>query len=144
MGLQEDKAEGLKWYHRALDAGDGMAAFHLGSCYWQGDGVERDMEKGMGHYHKSAELGVMHAFSVIGRFHLTVGEIEEGILNLRKAAMCGTSMGDDSIFKDLRDGFKYGYITKDEYAFTLREYQAPCNEMKSDMREQWERFMNKA
>ena len=97
----------------------------------------------MEYYHKSAELGFMHAFPVIGRIYLTMGEIEEGMLNLRKAAMCGT-IGDDSLFKLLRDGFKYGYITKDEYAFTLRENQAACNEMKSDGREHWNISRKKA
>ena len=83
----------------------------------------------------------MHAFSVIGRFHLTVGEIEEAMLNYRKAVMCGVS--NDSLFNTLRAGFKSGYITKDEYAFTLRENQAASNEMKSVARERFKEFMKR-
>ena len=47
--------------------------------------------------------------------------------------MCGTS--EECLFNILRDGFKNGFITKDEYAFTLRENQKACNEMKSVDRE---------
>ena len=49
--------------------------------------------------------------------------------------MCGTS--EECLFNILRDGFKNGFITKDEYAFTLRENQKACTEMKSDEREMW-------
>ena len=55
------------------------------------------------------------------------------MLNLRKASMCG--MNEKFIFDKLKIGFKYGFITKEEYAFTLRENQAACNEMKSGNRE---------
>ena len=38
-------------------------------------------------------------------------------------------------FTSLRDGYREGYITKEEYACTLRENQASCDNMKSDNRE---------
>ena len=44
-GLRQDKVEGLKSYHRALDSGDGMAAFYLGLCCLQGDFVDHDVGK---------------------------------------------------------------------------------------------------
>ena len=131
--LRQDKAEGLKWFHKAVEAGSRMAAYCLGISYANGDGVEQGIEKALEYFHKSAELGYIHAFSLIGTILMKKGEIEEGMLNYRKAAICG--MSDDSLFKALRDGFKCGYITKDEYAFTLRENQAACNEMKSDGRD---------
>ena len=39
-GLQQDKAEGLKWYHRAVEAGSGMAAYCLGNFYEDGEPLE--------------------------------------------------------------------------------------------------------
>ena len=112
-----------------------MAAYCLGISYANGDGVEQGIEKALEYFHKSAELGYIHAFSLIGTILMKKGEIEEGMLNFRKAAMCG--MSEDILFDQLREGFYYGYITKDEYAFTLRENQAACYEMKSDGREKW-------
>ena len=60
------------------------------------------------------------------------------MLNVRKAAICGVT--DESIFNLLRDGFQCGVITKDEYAYTLRENQAACNEMESDARKEYKSF----
>ena len=135
MDLQQDKAEGLKWLHRSVEAGSGCAAFNLGRCYLKGDGVGQDNDKALEYFQKGADLGYIPAFSMIGHLLLYKGEIEEGMLNFRKAAMCG--MSEDILFDQLREGFYYGYITKDEYAFTLRENQAACYEMKSDGREKW-------
>ena len=137
-GLQQDKAEGLKWYHRAVEAGDGHAAFYIGRCYLEGDGVEKDHGKAFQYYQKAAELGFIPSFALIGYLLFDKGDIEEGMLNYRKAAMCGIS--DEWLFDQLRIGFKNGFITKEEYAFTLRENQKACNEMKSEAREVWRRI----
>ena len=138
MGLRQDKAEGLKWFHRAVEAGSGDAAFSLGIFYEEGDGVEQDDEKALEYYQNAAEHGIIFAFDTLGHFHMTNGDIENGMLNFRKAVMSG--MSDDCLFDLLRSGFREGLITKDEYAFTLRENQKACNEMKSDGRERWKRF----
>jgi len=141
MGLQQDKAEGLKWYHRAVEVGSGMATGRIGRCYEEGDGVEQDKEKALEYYQKSADLGWIPAFYLIGFLLMSKGDIEEGLLNYRKAVMCG--MNEKYIFDELKDGFKCGYITKEEYAFTLRENQKACNEMKSEARELWKSIMEK-
>ena len=136
MGLRQDKAEGSKWFHRALEAGSGKAGYILGA-YYSDDGVEQDIEKSLEYYQKSVDLGFSPSFMLMGHVLKNKGDIEEAMLNYRKAAMCG--MSDKYIFDQLRTGFKCGFITKDEYAFTLREHQKACNEMKSDGREQWNR-----
>ena len=141
MGLRQDKDEGLKWYYRALEAGNGLAAYCLGMCYWKGDGIEKDIEKALEYCQKSADLGYIPAFSLIGAILMNKGDIGEGMLNYRKAAICGES--NELLFNVLRDGFKYGYITKDEYALTLRENQAACNEMKSDGRDRIKVWLHK-
>ena len=86
----------------------------------------------------ATELGNGEAFAHIGCILFDRGELEEAMLNYRKAAMCGASS--DSLFSKLRRGYRDGCITKDEYAFTLRENQAACNEMKSEAREEWKKF----
>ena len=63
------------------------------------------------------------------------------MLNLRKAVMCGLAF----LFSKISEmASNLRYITKDEYALTLREYQAACNGMKSDMREHWNISRRKA
>ena len=60
-------------------------------------------------------------------------EIEEAMINYRKAMICGVD--DEDLFSYLRLGFSEGYMTKDEYAFTLRQHQAAGDEMKSEGRD---------
>jgi hypothetical protein len=59
---QQDKAEGLKWYHRALEAGSGQAAFSLAGFYNNGVGVEKDYDKAFECLQKAAELDFIPAF----------------------------------------------------------------------------------
>ena len=133
MGLQQDKAEGLKWYHRAVEAGSGRAAYGLGRCFNEGDGVDRNDDKALEYLQKSTELGCIPSFVKVGIILQRKGEIEKAMLNYRKAVMCGVS--NDNLFNEIRIGFRNGHITKDEYAFTLRESQKACNEMKSETRD---------
>ena len=129
-GLPQDKDEGLKWYHCAIEAGCGRAACNIGNLLVAGNGVEQDTEKALEYYQKAVELGWIPAFCNIGLLLMRQGEVEESYINLRKAIMCGLSK--DFLFEILRDGFLRGYITKEEYAFTLRENQSARNEMESE------------
>ncbi len=61
---------------------------------------------------------------------ISIGRV---LLESRKAAICGMSTSD--LFGVLRVGYANDHITKDEYAFTLREHQAACDVMKSAARE---------
>ena len=134
MGLQQDTAKGIKWYHRAMEAGNGEAASCLGSYFWD-DG---ENEKALEFYQTAAELGHILAFFNVGNLLINKGDIDGAMINYRKAAICGDSHPD--VFYELRNGYRYGWITKEEYAFTLRANQAACNEMKSEAREKAEKF----
>ena len=139
-GLQQDKVEAIKWWRRAAEAGSAGAARALGVCYLKGNGMEQNNDRALEYFQKAAELGCVEAFSVIGNILLqkALAEAkkdlaEEGFLNYRKAAMCGVSA--EVVFNMVREGYKLGFITKDEYAYTLRENQKATNEMKSKARE---------
>ena len=139
-GLRQDKAEGLRWHDRAIEAGSGDAAYNIGNIYLNGDGVEQDHVRAFEYFQKAAKLGDIHAFLQVGHVLLSKGEIEEGMLNYRKAAICG--MSEDSLFDLLRNGCRDGFITKEEYAFTLRENQKACNEINSEGREMWKEMLS--
>ena len=132
-GLQQDKKAGMKWWRLAAEAGSSEAANNLGMCYRKGDGVEQDIDRALEYYRQEARLGGVTGFVNIGALLMLQGSMEEAMLNLRKAAICGLS--DKHIFNALRKGYRDGYITKEEYAFTLRENQKVNNEMKSESRE---------
>ena len=125
-GLQQDKEEGMKWWRRAAEAGNAEAACRLGYCYLEGDGVEQDVDRALEYYQKAVELGYVQAFADFGNILVQKGAIKEGYINIRKAAICGLS--NKAVFDVLRKGYMGGYITKEEYASTLRENQKACND----------------
>ena len=141
MGVQQDKTKGWKWFHLALEAGSGQAAWEIGTCYFYGDGVDHDVEKALEYYQMAVELGFEGAYPNIGFVLMERGEIEKGMLNFRKAVMCGISY--DGFFDELRRGFKNGFITKEEYAFTLRTHQTAVDETKSEERELYKKCQTK-
>ena len=133
-GYKQDESEAVKWCQRAVEAGSAKAAMMLAECYQDGDGVEKDDAMRLFYLKKACEIGTEpNAFWELGAYFMDTEEVEEGMLNFRKAAICG--MSDDYLFEALRFGFMNGCITKEEYAFTLRENQAAANEFKSEGRE---------
>ena len=120
-----------------VPSGGARAAFDLGGHYTCCD--QPDTEKALEYLQKSASLGYVPAYFMIYALQFDKGNIEEGILNLRKAVICGISR--DEFFTSLRDGYREGYITKEEYAYTLRENQASCDNMKSDNGRKRRRFL---
>ena len=134
-GYKRDESEAVKWCQRAVEAGSAKAAIMLASCYQHGDGVGQDDAMRLFYLKKACEIGSEpKAFWELGDYVMdTEEDVEEAMLNYRKAAICG--MSDDIVFEALRFGFKKGFITKDEYASTLRENQAAANELKSEGRE---------
>ena len=76
-----------------MDAGDGSAAFRIGTRYMQGNGVEQDYDKALEYYQLATDLGWIPAFYPIGLILVYAGEIEEGMLNFRKAAICWCQFG---------------------------------------------------
>ena len=132
-GLQQDKEEGMKWWRRAAEAGNAEAAHNLGVCYEEGDGVDQDCDRALEYFQKAADGGIIQAFVGISRLFLRKYAMQEAVLNMRKAVICGWS--DKDMFNSLKQCYRGGYITKEEYAFTLRENQKASNEMKSESRE---------
>lgn len=135
VGLKEDKREALKWYHKAMDAGSAVAALKIYKIYKYGDGIERDKAQSIYYLQKAADLGLPSGCFILAAHFMEMHNIWASMLYLRKAAICGSEV--PSIFKALQQGYREGYITKDEYAATLREHQEVINEMKSESRERY-------
>ena len=78
---------------------------------------------------KGAELGKVTA--LLSR---SISQFSQGCIPLN----------DKFLFSALREDYKNGYITKEEYALTLRENQKASNEMKSESREMIKKVMAEA
>ena len=66
-GRQADKAESLKWFKLAGEAGDADAATIVAECYLRGDGTAKDEDAGIAILLPLAKLGVPHAKTLIGQ-----------------------------------------------------------------------------
>ena len=99
--------------------------------YQNGDAVEVDMKKAK-HYFELAAMGG----NVKARTNLSFIEGQAGNHHRAyKHLLIGARAGDDLSLDNVKRGYKYGLITKDEYADTLRVYHERQKEMKSDERD---------
>lgn len=85
------------------------------------------MEKTLHHW-KLAAIGGHE----VARYNL--GTMEEDIVKSMKHFTIAARSGFDESLKAVGDGYKDGFVTKDEYANTLRAYQVSVAEMKSAQR----------
>ena len=121
-----------------LKAGELMCAeaYHnLGNSYYSGErGVEVDEEKAR-HYW---ELAAMNG-NVLARNNLGVIEGQSGnIHRATKHFILAARAGHEEALGAVKEGYKHGFVTKDEYANTLRAHQKSKDEMKSEARDKAE------
>ena len=130
-GMPQDIAKAVELYLKAGELGCADGYCNLGNSYRLGNGVEMDKKKAKHYY----ELAAMNG-SVQARYNLGMMEIQTG--NYQRAFkhyMLSARAGDDDSLNAVKQGFMARYVTKDEYADTLREYQKSQDEMKSDIRD---------
>ena len=72
---------------------------------------------------------------VNARRNLGTMEGQAGNYQAFKHLMISAKSGDDRSLDGVKKGYMSGYITKEQYANTLREYQNSQDEMKSDARD---------
>ena len=65
-GVSQDAAEALKWYRKAAEQGNVRAQYHLGYCYFKGQGVAQDYVEAFRWYREAAEQGDADAQSDLG------------------------------------------------------------------------------
>lgn len=57
LGVDEDKAEAVKWYRKAAEQGHVSVQINLAACYANGDGVKQDKSESIRWLRKAAEQG---------------------------------------------------------------------------------------
>ena len=130
-GMSQDYHKANELYLKAGELGCADAYFNLGNSYARGRGVEVDIKKAR-HYHELAAIaGNVQARHNLGSFEYEAGNIQRAKKHMIIAARAGEKDSLDCI----KNGFRRGFITKDEYLNTLRAYHERQNEMKSDQRE---------
>lgn len=65
-GVEQNRAESVKWLRAAADQGDPDALFFLASCYFKGEGVDRNLTEAFGLIRKAAAKGNVMAQCNLG------------------------------------------------------------------------------
>ncbi|EJK70312.1 hypothetical protein THAOC_08337 [Thalassiosira oceanica] len=131
LGLQQDIPRAIELWTEAACLGDFIAHCRIGYLYFNGKGVEKDMNRGIRHWQHSAIRG--HPDS---RYFLGCHEYENRNHELAvQHWMISAKMGDDDSLNKIKGMFTKGYATKAQYAEALKGYQNALDESKSPQRE---------
>ena len=130
-GLSQNYVKALELYLRAGELGYAMAYGNIGSAYYLGEGVERDIEKAK-HYYELAAMGG----HVKARFNL--GVLEKNAGNMSRAVkhwMIAAGAGYDKSLKGIHQLFTKGHVTKEDFEKALRAHKDAKDEMSSEQRD---------
>ena len=131
MGVPQDRAKANELYLKSGELGHAKAYFNLGCAYENGYGVEIDMKKAKHYYELAAMKGYIKARHNLGCSEGYAGNYQRAFIHFKLAAKAGHT----NALENVKRGFMNGYVAKDQYANTLREYQKSQDEMKSDARD---------
>ena len=124
-----DKA--FEYFKEAAELGDSRAHYQLGFMYGDGEGVEKDVEKGIHHWEKAAIGGHPVARHNLAYHEEKNGNTERAVKHLIIAA----NLGLEESMKELWKIYSAGNITKEELDVTLRGHQAAIDATKSAQRD---------
>ncbi|KAL9186928.1 hypothetical protein ACHAXT_010648 [Thalassiosira profunda] len=131
-GVPQNMDKAMTLYFRGAELGSAQAHFHLGGAYLFGEGLKEDLAKAIHHL----EIGALGG-NVDARFCLACLESKgrrEG--RAVKHFMILSRAGHDDSLEKVRDAFRDGLVTKDDYEKVLRDHKESSDAMKSSMRDE--------
>ena len=135
MGMRLDKegkyAEAVAYYSKAAELGDANAHFNLSLMYQKGQGVEKDEKKCLYHTEEATIKGQLDARFGLAQHDCLNGRETRAVKHLIIAA----NLGHDKSMKALKDCYKNGLVSKEDFAGALRAHKAAVDAMKSPERE---------
>ncbi len=118
----------IKYLTKAAELGDAGAHFNLAYLYSHGEGVEKDDTKGLFHLEEAAISGHPNA-----RHNLAFREGEIG--RSLKHWIIAANLGFDESINKLKECYKDGCVSKEDFAAALRAHHVAVKAMKSPQRE---------
>ncbi len=133
-GSEGDYETAFKYLTKAAELGDSSAHYNLSCMYYDGEGVEKDMKRAINHFEEAAIGGHPEA-----RHNLGVEEWNNDRFERAKNHfIIAANLGYQDSLNELRELYADGHASKEDYANTLRAYQAAVNATKSPEREKAE------
>ena len=129
--VKGDYGSAFDYLSKAAGLGDAEAQSHLSVMYLKGRGVAKD-EKEAVHYMEEAAIGG-HTTS---RYNLGVYEWNNGSRErAMKHFIIAAKLGDGDSVGKLKQGYKEGSVSKEDFAAALRAHQAAVDATKSSQRD---------
>ncbi len=126
---EEGDYEGaFDYFSKAAALGEAGAHYNLSVMYDKGEGAEKDRKKEMHHLEEAAIGGHPYA-----RYNLGVEEGRNGRYErATKHFIIAANLG----YEGVKENFRRGFVSKDDYAAALRGHQAAVDATKSKQREE--------
>ena len=130
-GLTKDWEKALELWHQAGELGCTKAYYSIGIAYCNGNGVERDEKKATHYWELAAMGGDENARHNLGAYENNAGNFGRAIKHYMIAVGCGDNLS----LNKIKQLYSKGNATKDDYAKSLKAYQAYLDDIKSDDRD---------
>eukprot|EP00984_Skeletonema_dohrnii_P003601 scaffold1220_cov104-Skeletonema_dohrnii-CCMP3373.AAC.6 len=133
--VEGDYASAFEYLSKAARLGDVQAHYYLSALYEKGKGVDKDEKKEIHHLEQAAIGGQPNA-----RYNLGYVEWNNGGRHERAIQhfIIAANMGHDDSLEMVKEGFKCGFVSKEDFAAALRGHQAAVDATKSPQREKAE------
>jgi len=127
----------FEYFAKAAELGDVEAYYNLSFIYQEGQGVEKDEKKRLYHLEQAAIGGHPDARYNLARKEGRNERFDRSVKHLIIAA----SLGHDGSIQMLKECYKYGDVSKEDFAAALRAHQAAVDAAKSPQRDAAEAFL---
>jgi len=124
----------FEYWSKAAGLGDVGAHYQLSGLYRFELGVEKDKKKEVYHLEKAAIGGEPFARHDLGVIENENGRPDRAV----KHWIIAAKLGYDESMKTVKEGFKRGLVSKEDFAAALRGHQAAVDATKSPQREEAE------
>ncbi|KAK1733467.1 Sel1-like repeat family protein [Skeletonema marinoi] len=121
----------FRYANKAAELGDAGAHYQLACLYFEGKGVEKDEKKAVYHLEQAAIGG-----HPLARYNLGANEKNNGRMDRAvKHWIIAAALGHDASLDAVKDSFRSGLVSKEDFAAALRAHQAAVEATKSPQRE---------
>ncbi len=124
---------------RAVALGNVAAHYRLSLMYHEGQGVEKDEKSALHHAEKAAIGGHPTARYNLGWTEAGRGRRDRAV----KHYVIAAKLGHDKSLENLKNGYKDGVVSKEEFTEALHGYQAAIAASKSPQREAFAEYVSR-
>eukprot|EP00986_Skeletonema_menzelii_P020050 scaffold29968_cov131-Skeletonema_menzelii.AAC.1 len=118
--IEGDYKSAFEYWSKAAALGNVVAHYHLSILYHNGQGVEKDEKRALHHMEEAAISGhpmARHNLAILERGN---GRVDRAV----KHYIIAAKLGDDRSLESVKDLYKAGQVSKEDFATALRGHQA--------------------